>query len=40
MVAAVCVLGPSDETWEWKGVYQWLDEIEHLTWRIEPMVIV
>ncbi|PMD14926.1 hypothetical protein NA56DRAFT_357969 [Hyaloscypha hepaticicola] len=40
MVAAVCALGPSDETWEWKGVYQWLDEIEHLTWRIEPMVIV
>jgi hypothetical protein len=23
MVAAVCALGPSDETWEWKGVYQW-----------------
>jgi hypothetical protein len=40
MVAAVCVQGPSDETWEWKGVYQWLDESEHLTWRIESMVIV
>lgn len=40
MIAAVCALGPGNESWEWQGVYQWLDESEDLTWRIESMAIV
>ena len=40
MIAAVCALGPGSESWEWQGVYQWLDESEDLTWRIESMAIV
>lgn len=40
MLAAVCAQGPSDKTWEWKGVYQWLDENMNFSWRSESMVIV
>ncbi|KAH8790385.1 hypothetical protein F5882DRAFT_95054 [Hyaloscypha sp. PMI_1271] len=39
MIAAVCVLKPGSENWEWQGVYQWLDEIDDYRWRIESMVI-
>lgn len=39
MTAAVCALSPGSESWEWQGVYQWLDESEDLYWRIESMII-
>ena len=39
MNAAVCASSPGCESWEWQGVYQWLDESEDLYWRIESMII-
>ena len=40
LMAAICVSVDAGDTWEWRGVYQWLEDTSHPGWRVDEMLLI
>lgn len=39
-ITAICASTDGGKRWEWKGVYQWLEDYSHPGWEVKEMLVV
>ena len=40
LTAAICVSVDGGDTWQWRGVFQWLETASHPGWKVDEMLII